>query len=155
MAEDGPGMDNVRVEREGEVLVVSINRPRVRNAVDVATAESLFHAFKAYDDDQTASVAVLTGIGGTFCAGADLKAVAAGERRNFAEDAPGPLGPTRLLLSKPVVAAVEGYAVAGGLKLANQFHARQSVQLPRSVSSRNGPTRDPIWTDFRRPWPCP
>jgi enoyl-CoA hydratase len=111
-------MDSVIVDRDGEVLIVSINRSEVRNAVDVATAEALFHVFKAYDCDASASVAVLTGVGSTFCAGADLKAVAAGERRDFAEDAPAPLGPTRLLLGKPVLAAVEGHAVAGGFELA-------------------------------------
>jgi enoyl-CoA hydratase len=111
-------MSNVRVDRDGSVAVVTINRPEVRNAVDAATAEALFHAFQAYDRDETLSVAVLTGAGGTFCAGADLKAIAAGEPRRLSEDAPAPLGPTRLLLGKPVLAAVEGHAVAGGLELA-------------------------------------
>ena len=111
-------MSSVLVDRDREVLVVTINRPEVRNAVDVPTAESLLHAFQEYDRDDQASVAVLTGAGGTFCAGADLKAIAAGEQRKLTEDAPAPLGPTRLLLSKPVLAAVEGHAVAGGLELA-------------------------------------
>ena len=111
-------MSSVLVDRDRDVLVVTINRPEVRNAVDVPTAEALFHAFQEYDRDDRASVAVLTGAGGTFCAGADLKAIAAGEQRRLTEDAPAPLGPTRLLLSKPVLAAVEGHAVAGGLELA-------------------------------------
>lgn len=128
-------MDSVIVDRDGEVLIVSINRPKVRNAVDVATAEALFHAFKVYDRDATASVAVPTGVGGTFCAGADLKAVAAGERRDFAEDAPAPLGPTRLLLGKPVLAAVEGHAVAGGLELALWCDMRVAPRMRSSGSS--------------------
>jgi enoyl-CoA hydratase len=111
-------MSTVLVDRDREVLVVTINRPDVRNAVDVPTAEALFRTFQEYDRDDQASVAVLTGAGGTFCAGADLKAIAAGERRTLTEDAPAPLGPTRLLLGKPVLAAVEGHAVAGGLELA-------------------------------------
>jgi enoyl-CoA hydratase len=111
-------MSTVRTERDGSVLVVTIDRPDVRNAVDVPTAEALLHAFEAYDRDDTLSVAVLTGAGGTFCAGADLKAIAGGERRRLSEDAPAPLGPTRLLLGKPVLAAVEGHAVAGGFELA-------------------------------------
>src|SRR5206468_1524554 len=108
----------VLVDLDQDVLVVTINRPEVRNAVDAPTAEALFDAFQEYDRADRASIAVLTGAGGTFCAGADLKAIAAGEQRRLAEDAPAPLGPTRLLLGKPVLAAVEGHAVAGGLELA-------------------------------------
>jgi enoyl-CoA hydratase len=111
-------MSNVLTDRDGNVLVVTINRPVVRNAVDVATAKALTEVFLGYDRDDALSVAVLTGAGDTFCAGADLKAIAAGERRRLTEDAPAPLGPTRLLLGKPVLAAVEGHAVAGGLELA-------------------------------------
>src|SRR5262245_21803463 len=111
-------MSTVRTERDGSVLIVTIDRPGVRNAVDVPTAEALLHAFQTYDQDDALSVAVLTGAGGTFCAGADLKAIAGGEKRRLTEDAPAPLGPTRLLLSKPVIAAVEGHAVAGGFELA-------------------------------------
>ncbi|HLH29505.1 MAG TPA: crotonase/enoyl-CoA hydratase family protein, partial [Acidimicrobiales bacterium] len=108
----------VRVEREGPVTVVVIDRPERRNAVDRATAAGLLEAFEEFDADAAAAVAVLTGSGGTFCAGADLKAVAAGGGNRVTVDGPGPLGPTRLELSKPVVAAVEGHAVAGGLELA-------------------------------------
>jgi enoyl-CoA hydratase len=110
--------NTVLVDRDQPIIVITINRPEVRNAVDAPTAEALVHAFREYDRDDGLSVAVLTGAAGTFCAGADLKAVAAGERRRLTEDAPAPLGPTRLLLSKPVLAAVEGHAVAGGLELA-------------------------------------
>ena len=106
------------IERQGPVTVVTIDRPEVRNAVDSATAEALRSAFEDFDDDPDAAVAVLTGAGGTFCAGADLKALTTGDRRPVHDDGPGPMGPTRMTLSKPVVAAVEGYAVAGGLELA-------------------------------------
>jgi enoyl-CoA hydratase len=108
----------VNVDRDGPVTVVTIDRPERRNAVDPATATLLLEAFTAFDTDDTASVAVLTGAGGTFCAGADLTSVAQGHRHHVAEDGPGPMGPTRLALAKPVIAAVEGYAVAGGLELA-------------------------------------
>ena len=108
----------LRVERIGPVTVVTIDRPQVRNAVDSATARGLRQAFGEFDVDPEACVAVLTGAGGTFCAGADLKALAEGDRRPVPEAGPGPMGPTRTLLSKPVIAAVEGHAVAGGLELA-------------------------------------
>lgn len=108
----------VRYELEGEVALVTIDRPEVRNAVNVPTARALAEAFRRFDEDEAALVAVLTGEGGYFCAGADLKAVAAGENRDFSPEAEGPMGPTRMQLSKPVIAAIEGHAVAGGLELA-------------------------------------
>jgi enoyl-CoA hydratase len=108
----------LRIERLGQVTVVTIDRPAVRNAVDSATAQALRQAFADFDRDPEAHVAVLTGAGGTFCAGADLKALAAGDRRPVPDHGPGPMGPTRTLLTKPVIAAVEGHAVAGGLELA-------------------------------------
>jgi enoyl-CoA hydratase len=111
-------MNTILTDRDQDVLIVTINRPEVRNAVDIPTAEALLGTFQEYEREDRARVAVLTGAGGTFCAGADLKAIAAGQRRRLVEDGPGPLGPTRLLLSKPVLAAVEGHAVAGGLELA-------------------------------------
>ncbi len=104
----------VRVEIAGPVTTVVIDRPGARNAVDRATAEELAAAFTAFDADEGQSVAVLTGAGGTFCAGADLKAM--DNRVEAGGD--GPMGPTRMRLGKPVVAAIEGYAVAGGLELA-------------------------------------
>ena len=118
--------DAVRVELVGTTTVVTIDRPDVRNAVDGPTARALHAAFLAFDADDASPVAVLTGASGTFCAGADLKAVSTGDGNRIeaidAEDpdpaALGPMGPTRLRLSKPVLAAVEGHAVAGGLELA-------------------------------------
>lgn len=109
---------NVRVERRGPVSTVILDRPAVKNAVDRRTAEALAEAFRDFDRDPDASVAVLFGEGGTFCAGADLGAIAAGDPNRVEVDGDGPMGPTRLTLAKPVIAAVEGYAVAGGLELA-------------------------------------
>ncbi len=110
--------ETVRTEVKGEVFVVTIDRPEVRNAVDAATARALADAFRGFDSDEGLRVAILTGAGGAFCAGADLKAVASGRGSRLSEDGDGPMGPTRMLLSKPVIAAVEGHAVAGGLELA-------------------------------------
>jgi enoyl-CoA hydratase/carnithine racemase len=109
---------SVHVERDGPVTTVVLDRPEVRNAVDRTTADALAAAFRDFDVDASSAVAVLWGAGGTFCAGADLHALAAGEGNRFDADGDGPMGPTRLELSKPVVAAVSGYAVAGGLELA-------------------------------------
>ena len=110
--------DAVRVERLGPVTTVVLDRPARRNAVDGPTATALADAFRAFDADDSAAVAVLWGAGGTFCAGADLTAIGTPSGNRVEADGDGPMGPTRLALSKPVIAAVEGYAVAGGLELA-------------------------------------
>lgn len=111
----------VRIERKAPLLIVSINRPAVRNCVDRPTAQALADAFRAFDEDAELRVAILTGEGGHFCAGADLKAVSSGDAARVNRMDPegdGPMGPTRLQLSKPVIAAVHGYCVAGGIELA-------------------------------------
>jgi enoyl-CoA hydratase len=121
MSGSEPGVgdrDGVTVTQDGPVRVITIDRRDRRNAVDSAAAHALREAFEAFDGDESAAVAVLTGAGGYFCAGADLKALSEGDRRPVGDSGPGPMGPTRLRLSKPVIAAIEGPAVAGGLELA-------------------------------------
>jgi enoyl-CoA hydratase len=109
----------VQVERKGKVMTIILDRPQARNAVDGPTAQALADAFRQFEADEKMAAAVLWGKGGTFCAGADLKAVATGRNVNrVAPDGDGPMGPSRMLFSKPVIAAVAGYAVAGGLELA-------------------------------------
>jgi len=106
------------VERAGPVTTVVLDRPQARNAVDRDTAAALAEAFREFDADPQARVAVLWGAGGTFCAGADLKAIGSGRGNRLDPEGDGPMGPSRMLLSKPTIAAVAGYAVAGGLELA-------------------------------------
>ena len=108
----------VVVTHQKRTQIITIDRPRSRNAVDGPTAESLANAFRSFDQDDQYDVAILTGTQGTFCAGADLKAVATGAGNSVRESGDGPMGPTRMQLRKPVVAAIEGHAVAGGLELA-------------------------------------
>jgi enoyl-CoA hydratase len=132
----------VRTETDGPVRVVTIDRPEVRNAVDAPTAAALAEAFRAFDADDAASVAILTGAGGVFCAGADLKAMGGGETNRVTPDGDGPMGPTRLRTSKPVLAAVEGYAVAGGLELACWCDLRVAA-------------RDAVFGVFCRRWGVP
>ncbi|GAB4560366.1 MAG: crotonase/enoyl-CoA hydratase family protein [Haliangiales bacterium] len=109
---------SVKIETDGVVTTIILDRPAVRNAVDRDTARALADGFRAFDSDDGARVAVLWGANGSFCAGADLKAIAAGDANRIALDGDGPMGPTRMRLSKPVIAAISGYAVAGGLELA-------------------------------------
>ena len=110
--------ENISIEQQEAICIVTINRPQAKNAVDGPTAAELAQAFREFDADDNSAVAILTGADGTFCAGADLKAVADGRGNRMHEEGDGPMGPSRMLLSKPTIAAVEGYAVAGGLELA-------------------------------------
>jgi len=135
-------MSTVQYEVQGRTAIVTIDRPEVRNAVDGATAQALAHAFRTFDADPSLSVAILTGAHGTFCAGADLKAILAGRGNRVALDGDGPMGPTRMLLSKPVIAAVEGHAVAGGLELALWCDLRVAA-------------RDAVFGVFCRRWGIP
>src|SRR5208282_3008741 len=121
-------MSLVEFAIEGEIAIVTINRPEARNAVDQPTAAALADAFRRFDADGALSVAILTGAGPTFCAGADLKAVATDRGNRVTENGDGPLGCTRMLLGKPVIAAVEGFAVAGGIELALWCLRRRGVR---------------------------
>jgi enoyl-CoA hydratase len=134
----------VDIEYEGRVTIVTIDRPDRRNAVDRATAVLLADAFRAFDADDAHDVAVLTGANGMFCAGADLKAIneGAGNAVPVRADGDGPMGPSRMLLSKPVIAAVEGHAVAGGLELALWCDLRVAA-------------RDAVFGVFCRRWGVP
>jgi enoyl-CoA hydratase len=111
-------MPTVEISTTGRTRIVTINRPERRNSVDGPTAALLVDAFRDFDQDDAVDVAVLTGAMGNFCAGADLKSIAEGHGNRISEVGDGPMGPSRLRLSKPVIAAIEGYAVAGGLELA-------------------------------------
>ncbi|HTJ10150.1 MAG TPA: crotonase/enoyl-CoA hydratase family protein [Candidatus Binataceae bacterium] len=135
-------MGAVRFEIEGPLAIVTIDRPDARNAVDRPTAEALAEAFRRFEREDGLAVAVLTGAGGCFCAGADLKAVSTTAGNRLAADGDGPLGCTRMLLGKPVIAAVEGYAVAGGLELALWCDLRVAA-------------RDAVFGVFCRRWGVP
>jgi enoyl-CoA hydratase len=135
-------MGAVKFEIEGPLAIVTIDRPDVRNAVDRPTAEALAEAFRRFEREDGLAVAVLTGAGGCFCAGADLKAVSTTAGNRLAADGDGPLGCTRMLLGKPVIAAVEGYAVAGGLELALWCDLRVAA-------------RDAVFGVFCRRWGVP
>ena len=137
-------MSVVTFHTEGAVAIITLNRPELRNAVDGPTAELLAAAFRRFESDDASSVAVLTGAGGTFCAGADLKAIGAGRGNRVSAniEADGPMGPTRMVLNKPVIAAIEGHAVAGGLELAVWCDLRVAA-------------RDAVFGVFCRRWGVP
>jgi enoyl-CoA hydratase len=135
-------MASVRYETHDQIAIVTIDRPEVRNAVDGPTAAELADAFRRFEADDALAVAILTGGSGTFCAGADLKAISHGRGNRMTEDGDGPMGPSRMLLSKPCVAAVEGWAVAGGLELAVWCDLRVAA-------------RDAVFGVFCRRWGVP
>lgn len=134
--------ETVLTARDGHVLTITIHRPQARNAVDAATGEALAEAFASFERDDDLHVAVLTGAQGTFCAGADLREIAAGGRAPVNPEGHAPMGPTWMQLSKPAIAAVEGYAVAGGLELALFCDLRVAA-------------RDAVFGVFNRRWGVP
>jgi enoyl-CoA hydratase len=134
--------NSVLVERDRNVTVITINRPQARNAVDSVTARALAEVFQEFDRDDALDAAILTGSQGTFCAGADLREVASGGREPAKEEGHAPMGPTWMLLGKPVLAAVEGHAVAGGLELALWCDMRIAA-------------RDAVFGVFCRRWGVP
>lgn len=136
------GHPAVRIERDGPVFTVVLSRPEVRNAVDGPTARQLAAAFRQFESDPDVSVAVLWGEGGTFCAGADLKGIGTERGNKVLAEGDGPMGPTRMRLSKPVIAAVSGHAVAGGLELAVWCDLRVVEE-------------DAVFGVFCRRWGCP
>jgi enoyl-CoA hydratase len=133
---------SVLVERADKILIVTINRPQARNAVDSVAAQELAAAFQTFEIDDTLHAAVLTGAQGTFCAGADLREIAEGRRGPIDPQGSGPMGPTWMLLNKPVIAALEGHAVAGGLELALWCDLRIAA-------------RDAVFGVFNRRWGVP
>ena len=135
-------MSGIRYETDGPVAIITIDRPEVRNAVDRPTAAALADAFRRFDADEQLCAAVLTGADGTFCAGADLKAVSSGRGNALRDAGDGPMGVSRMRLSKPVIAAVEGHAVAGGLELAVWCDLRVAA-------------RDAVFGVFCRRWGVP
>src|SRR5215468_12008469 len=137
-----PEAKTLLVERDNKVLTIAINRPQARNAVDSTTAKALAEAFESFERDDDLHVAVLTGAQGTFCAGADLREIAEGRRDAVNPESRAPMGPTWMQLSKPAIAAVEGYAVAGGLELALFCDLRVAA-------------RDAVFGVFNRRWGVP
>src|SRR5258708_30095290 len=135
-------MSVVNFETEGPLAIVTLNRPDVRNAIDRPTAEALAEAFRRFESEDALAVAILTGAGNCFCAGADLKAVSTSAGNRLAADGDGPLGCTRMLLRKPLIAAVEGYTVAGGPVLALLCDLRVAA-------------RDAVFGVFCRRWGVP